>query len=45
MEIIQVKKCFSCNKIFSCLNNMCPFKRIMTENYICDNYQSFEDEG
>lgn len=44
-ENILYDKCFSCNKIFSCLNNMCPFKRIMTENYICDNYQSFEDEG
>ena len=44
-ENILYDKCFSCNKIFSCLNNMCPFKRILIENYICDNYQSFEDEG
>lgn len=38
-------KCYSCNKVFSCLNKMCPYKSVMNRNYVCENYRNFGNEG
>ena len=35
------KDCYSCNKIFTCLNKMCPLKKVTDKTYKCNEYQSF----
>ena len=35
------KDCYSCNKIFTCLNKKGPLKKVTDKTYKCNEYQSF----
>lgn len=31
-------QCYSCNKVFSCMNKMCPMQRVINGYTVCDEY-------
>lgn len=34
-DIKLIDKCYSCKKVFSCMNRECPLKRVTNKDYEC----------